>query len=64
MRVEIDEERCTGHGRCYAVAPTVFTSRDDGYGEVAAAGDLPPHLVEDARRAVRNCPEEAVRLVE
>jgi len=64
MRVEIDYERCTGHGRCYALAPDVFTVRDDGYGEVAATGELEGELLDHARRAVDNCPEEAIRLVD
>ena len=29
MRVVIDTERCTGHGRCYSLAPAVFTDDDD-----------------------------------
>ena len=30
MRVHIDDERCEGHGRCYALAPTVFEPDEIG----------------------------------
>jgi ferredoxin len=60
-RVEIDPDLCTGHGRCYELAPNVFTEDERGYGQVrilTLSGDL---LVE-ARRAAGNCPERAIRL--
>lgn len=59
MRVSIDEELCAGHGRCYALAPEVFDSDDDGRGVVRLV-DVPAALHEDARRAARNCPERAI----
>ena len=34
MRVRIEAELCTGHGRCYSLAPDVFGSDDDGRGFV------------------------------
>jgi ferredoxin len=60
MRVRIDHERCTGHGRCYALAPEVFEPDDLGQGRVIGDGEVPPGLEGAARRAVANCPEEAV----
>ena len=64
MRVEIDAEACTGHGRCYMVAPSVFTSDDSGFGVVVAGGPLEAAQLTEARSAEANCPERAVRLVE
>ncbi len=32
--VEIDTDRCSGHGRCYALAPEVFAPDDEGYGRL------------------------------
>lgn len=64
MRVELDREQCTGHGRCYTLAPDLFTSDDVGYGEVAIDGPVPPDLEDQARIGVSNCPEQAIRLVE
>jgi len=61
VEVEIDTERCTGHGRCYAMAPDVFESDDNGYGFVRA-GRLPDELLEAARLGAINCPEDAITL--
>jgi ferredoxin len=61
MRIRIDDESCSGHGRCYALAPLVFTARaDDGFGEVIGDGTVAPELESDARRAAANCPERAI----
>ncbi len=64
MRVEIDAEACTGHGRCYMVAPAVFASDDSGFGVVVVEGPLDAPQLTEARSAVANCPERAVRLAE
>ena len=62
IRVSIDETVCSGHGRCYAVAPDLFGIDDDGRG--VAPGDLiSTSAFEAAQLAVDNCPEEAIRLV-
>jgi ferredoxin len=61
MRVSIDRERCTGHGRCYMVAAGVFGDDDDGYGVVTVdEANLTPDLVEQAALAAASCPEGAV----
>lgn len=61
MRITLDRERCTGHGRCYMLAPEVFDADDDGYGVVLVdGGDVPPGLEAAARKAAANCPEEAI----
>jgi ferredoxin len=59
MRITVDRDRCTGHGRCYALAPEVFDADDDGYG-VARFEQLPPELEDAARRGAANCPEDAI----
>jgi ferredoxin len=63
MKVSIDHEVCTGHGRCYTLAPDVFDSDDSGYGEVKTP-DVPVDLMDQARAGERNCPEHAVRVEE
>jgi ferredoxin len=61
MRLRIDTDACTGHGRCYVLAPTLFDCDDDGYGQVA--GELvDPADEAAARKAVLACPEHAVHL--
>ena len=64
MRVQIDSERCQGHGRCYDLAPGLFGEDDEGYGTVLGDGTVPPGQASDARLAVANCPEHAIELVE
>jgi ferredoxin len=61
--VVLDREACTGHGRCYVLAPDVFDADADGYGVVRVA-DVPPELEAEARTAVASCPERAISIVE
>jgi len=63
VRIELDEEVCTGHGRCYAVAPELFEpDDDDGHGIVLHDGTVPAGLEDLARKAAANCPERAIRV--
>jgi ferredoxin len=64
VRVRIDPERCQGHGRCYDLAAELFGEDDEGYGTVLADGTVSPEQEHDARRAVTNCPERAIELIE
>jgi ferredoxin len=64
VKVQINSGRCEGHGRCYDLAPGLFGEDDEGYGRVLGDGTVPPDQEQDARLAVANCPEYAVRLVE
>jgi ferredoxin len=64
MRLRIDPETCTGHGRCYALAPEVFEPDEDGHGLVLHGGEVPAGLEEVARRAANNCPERAITVEE
>ena len=63
MKVQINSERCQGHGRCYDLAPSLFGEDDEGYGQVLGDGAVPPGLERDARLAVANCPERAVEIL-
>lgn len=61
MRVVVDDARCTGHGRCYALAPEVFEPDDFGHCVVAVAdGAVPEHLAGSANLGRDNCPEHAI----
>lgn len=59
MRVEIDEDRCKGHGTCWALSPEVFELTDDGYA-VTLVDPVPAEFEGSADEAVRNCPERAI----
>ncbi len=62
LRIHVDPDRCQGHNRCKALAPSLFVL--DALGQSRAAGDgrVPPELAEQARLAVANCPEYAITL--
>jgi ferredoxin len=62
MRIEVDHEVCTGHGRCWSLAPDVYDADDDGYCAVEVI-DVPAELEERARRGATNCPERAITIV-
>lgn len=62
MRIRIDQDRCEGHGRCYALAPTLVEPDDVGHGVEIGDGSVPEGEEHHARLAVANCPERAVLL--
>lgn len=64
MRVQIDSEKCQGHGRCYDLAPDVFTDDEEGNGTVIGDGVVAAANEESARLAVANCPESAISIIE
>ncbi len=64
MKVQIDSERCQGHGRCYDIAPALFGEDGEGYGRVLGDGLVPAGEEQEARLAAANCPERAVILTE
>jgi AcrR family transcriptional regulator/ferredoxin len=64
VKVQINSERCQGHGRCYDLAPELFGDDDEGYGKVLGDGAVPPGQEQDARLAELNCPEHAIELLE
>lgn len=65
MRIHLDRETCQGHGRCYALAPELFDSDDEGYAVLLAGdGQVPAGAEEAARLAVDNCPEYAITATE
>ena len=62
MKIHFDRDKCQGHGRCYALAPTVFDTDDEGYAVLKLTGEVPDALADSARIAVDNCPEYALSL--
>jgi ferredoxin len=64
MKLSLDQDLCTGHGRCYSVAPEVIEPDSEGYNrargttvEIASAHEC------SARRGVKSCPEGALSIV-
>jgi ferredoxin len=62
VKVSIDNNQCQGHGRCYDLAPTVFTEDDEGYGQVIGDGVVAAGQEQAAQLAEANCPEQAVTI--
>ena len=63
MRIVLDAEACTGHGRCYTLVPELFDADDYGHGVVLEV-EVPPGKEEAARSAADNCPERAITLAD
>lgn len=64
MKIRLDREACQGHGRCYALAPDLFDSDDEGYAVLLEPGEVPAHQEQEARLAADNCPEYAITIEE
>ena len=64
VKVQIDPGSCQGHGRCYDLAPGLFSDDEEGYGTVLGDGVVPPSQEHHARIAVLNCPEHAIELTD
>ena len=62
MKVQVDMDRCEGHGRCYALAPTVFEPDEIGNAVVLGDGTVAPADERQAELAAANCPEQAITI--
>ena len=60
-RISIDGADCDGHGRCYALAPSLFAPDEVGTG-VVVKSELGTDDLPAARLAESGCPELAIRL--
>jgi ferredoxin len=59
VKLSVDAARCTGHGRCYSLAPAVFGEDEHGHCVIRLA-EVPSEHQRAARLAVANCPEDAL----
>jgi ferredoxin len=65
MKVKVDGALCTGHGRCYSLAPDVFDPDDEGYNaERDTMIDVPEEHEEATRIGAHACPEGAITVTE
>lgn len=62
MRIVIDPQLCTGHGRCYVLSPGLFFDDERGYGQVIGDGTFDAARQAEATRAVEGCPEQAISI--
>lgn len=65
MKLRVDGSQCTGHGRCYTLAPDLLTCDDEGYVTIRDdAMAWPDDQLALAEELVGSCPEGAISLVE
>jgi len=63
VRVRVEATVCQGHGQCAMICPEVFQADEQGFA-VVPREEVPLELEETVRRAERQCPEQAIELVE
>jgi len=61
VKVRVDLKACKSHGRCYMLAPEVFSEGERGHCLVENP-QVPPELKEIARLGADACPEQAIHL--
>jgi ferredoxin len=63
MRVQVDVDKCTGHGICESIAEDVFEVQDDGT-VLIHDSDRPESDRDRMQQAVTQCPAAALYLVD
>lgn len=65
MYICIDDTKCMGHGRCYAVAEDLLSDDEEGFvAERGQTWEVPAGLLDQARDAEAACPEGAITLTD
>jgi len=63
MKLTIDAAMCTGHGRCYTLAPDLLTYDEEGFvTERGSTIEVPAGQEKAAREAALSCPEGAITI--
>jgi ferredoxin len=60
MKIKVDMKLCELHGQCAYIAPEVFKLTDD---TLEYEADIPADLREKVEKAVRACPQLAIKIV-
>jgi ferredoxin len=61
VRVAVDRDSCEANAVCAGLVPEVFEVDDEDQLHIQVA-EVPPHLADAVRLAVRSCPKAALRL--
>jgi ferredoxin len=61
VRVAVDRDSCEANAVCAGLVPEVFEVDDDDQLHIKVA-EVPPHLADGVRLAVRSCPKAALHL--
>jgi ferredoxin len=62
-KIDVDWELCESNGVCMGIIPEVFRLEDDDTLTVLQE-DVTPENEEQVREAVRQCPRQAISIVE
>jgi len=62
MKVTVETAKCQGHARCRAICPELFELDEIEQKSHVKLPAVPPELEGRARRAVNECPEDALSL--
>lgn len=60
MKVRVDPTKCDAYGNCAGHLAEVFKLDDWGYAFVEGDGEVPDGKEKEARRAVADCPANAI----
>lgn len=60
MRIKLDRTLCDGFGKCAEHAPTLFSLDEWGYASLTGDPEVPAGLEPAARRALLDCPVDAI----
>ena len=64
MKVQLDSDKCQGHGMCNMVCPDVFRFDDQGYAQLIPGMEkVPSELLKSVQLAEMQCPEQAIRII-
>jgi ferredoxin len=63
MRIEVDLDRCAGHGQCLLAAPAVFDVDENAHQVIVLDPEPPEDLRAAVQRAVSMCPMGALEVV-
>jgi ferredoxin len=63
-RIQLDRERCEGHGTCEQIAPNIYQLDDEGLVSILVDQPLSEELVGAAEAGARVCPIAALRVVD
>ena len=63
MKIVVDHDKCSAHGRCFAVASDVYDVDDDGFNAMDGT-EVPAGLEPTAHEGALSCPERAITLIE
>jgi ferredoxin len=65
MKLRVDPDECTGHGRCYRIAPDLLSYDDEGYVSIRGQEiEIPADFADVAAELEGTCPEGAIILIE